>query len=190
MHDSNKDTAFIVVNGLSPTGTAGVAFIARWSFLSLVQSFMEAGLTQIAGAPDPSRVRELPCVTITAPNDSIDINDPTTLNVTWTAEWKRWDGLPYTPAYPANFKEDTPVRFALLYSRDNGRTWRHMQDETAATPGVRPADALLTTATSYTWNVPAGGFPKGNYLIRIEAYRDGYALHYAFHQYRAFIKRP
>lgn len=190
MHDSNKDTAFIVVNGLSPTGTAGVAFIARWSFLSLVQSFMEAGLTQVAGAPDPSRVRELPCVTITAPNDSIDIDDPASLNVTWTAEWKRWDGLPYAPGYPANFKEDTPVRFALLYSRDNGKTWRHMQDETAAAPGVRPADALLTTATSYTWSVPASGFPKGNYLIRIEAYRDGYALHYAFHQYRAFIKRP
>jgi hypothetical protein len=190
MHDANKDTAFVVVNGLSPTGTSGVAFIARWSFLSLVQSFMEAGLTQVAGTPDPARVRELPRVVISTPNDSIDLNDPSTLSVSWTSEWKRWDGLPYTPSYAANFKEDTPIAFALLYSRDNGKTWRHMQDDSAATAGVRPPDALMTTAASYNWSVPAATFPKGNYLIRIEAYRDGFPLHYAFHQYRAFIKRP
>jgi len=190
LHDANKDTAFIVVNGLSPTGTSGVAFIARWSFLSLVQSFMEAGLTQVGGVSDPSRVRELPRVVIATPNDSIDINDPTTLNVSWTSEWKRWDGLPYTPSYAPAFKEDTPIKYAMLYSRDNGKTWRNMKDESAATPGVRPADTLMTTATSFTWPVPAATFPKGNYVIRIEAYRDAYPLHYAFHQYRAFIKRP
>jgi len=190
LHDANSDTAFIVVNGLSPTGTSGVAFIARWSFLSLVQSFMEAGLTQYGGVSDPARVRELPRVVIATPNDSVDINDPSTLNVTWTSEWKRWDGNPYTPSYAANFKEDTVIKYATIYSRDNGKTWRNMKDESAATPGVRPADTLMTTSTSFTWPVPAATFPKGNYVIRIEAYRDAYPLHYAFHQYRAFIKRP
>src|SRR5260370_27142598 len=107
MHDENKDTAFVFVNGLSPTGQSGVAFIARWSFLSLVQSFMNAGLCKVGNVSDPARVRELPRVAIATPNDSIDINDPSTLAITWTLDWKRWDGLPYTPSYAANFKEDT-----------------------------------------------------------------------------------
>src|SRR5512146_2280668 len=71
------------------------------------------------------------------------------------------------------------------------RGWLHMKDESAATAGVRPSDpALLQTATTYNWSVPASSFPKGNYVIRVEAYRDEIPLHYAFHQYRAFIKRP
>jgi len=187
---SGSDAAFVVVNGLSPTGTSGVAFISRWSFLSLVQSFMAGGLYSSAGVPDPSRVRELPRVAISTPNDDVDLRDPSFIPISWSSQWKRWDGLPYTPAYPANFAEDTTVRFATLYSRDNGRTWLHMQDDSAAQPGVRPTlPAHLITATTYAWNTPAGSFPKGNYLIRIEAYRDEVPLHYAFHQYRAFIKR-
>lgn len=187
---NGSDAAFVVVNGLSPTGTSGVAFISRWSFLSLVQSFMAGGLYSTAGTPDPSRVRELPRVAITTPNDDVDLRDPVAINIAWTSQWKRWDGLPYTPAYPVNFTDDSTVRFATLYSRDNGRTWLHMQDETAAQPGVRPTVAShLITTTSYSWATPASRFPKGNYVIRIEAYRDEVPLHYAFHQYRAYIKR-
>jgi len=150
---------------------------------------MSAGLCKFGGVLDPARVRELPRVVIATPNDSVDLNDPAAVSITWTLDWKRWDGLAYTPSYAANFKDDTTVRFALLYSRDNGKNWRYIKDESVATPGVRPPDTLLMTASSYTWSVPAGSFPKGNYVIRVEAYRDGIPLHYAFHQYRAFIKR-
>ena len=190
---SGTDAAFVVVNGLSPTGESGVAFIARWSFLSLIQSFLASGRFMTAGQPDPARVRELPRVMITSPGDEDDLVDPDSINVTWEATWRRWDGLAYTPAYPANFVEDTTVRYALLYSRDNGRTWLHMQDGSAATPGKRPANAYLQTGTSYLLSTPAGQFPKGNYVLRVEAYRDkggkDLPLHYSFHQYRAFIKR-
>ncbi|MFZ2491192.1 MAG: prepilin-type N-terminal cleavage/methylation domain-containing protein [Thermoanaerobaculia bacterium] len=191
MRDANANTAFVVVNGLSPVGESGVAFIARWSFLSLVQSFFSAGLTQVSGVPDPARVRELPRVEITSPDDSMEIDDPANLTVTWEVTWRRWDGIRYTPSYAETFSEDTPVKYALLYSRDNGKSWRYMKDETVTCrAGERPADALLESGTSYTWSVPSSSFPKGNYLIRVEAYRDTVALHYAFHQYRAFIKRP
>lgn len=186
---NGNDAAFVVVNGLSPTGQSGIAFISRWSFLSLVQSFLDAGLYSTSGVPDPDRVRELPRVAITSPNDSTDINNPTTLSITWDRQWRRWDALPYSPSYPNNFAEDTTVRYTLMYSRDNGRTWLHVTDETPATPGVRPASSYLQTATTYSWSVPAASFPKGNYVIRVEAYRDEVPLHYAFHQYRAFIKR-
>lgn len=188
MRDGN-DSAFVVVNGLSPVGQSGVAFIARWSFLSLIQSFLAAGRYSTAGVLEPTRVRELPRVVITSPSDNDDLVDPTSIAVTWDVTWRRWDGLPYTPAYPNDFAEDTTVRYALLYSRDNGRTWLHMSDDTAATPGVRPADAYLQTSANYVFFTPAAKFPKGNYLIRVEAYRDQVPLHYSFHQYRAFIKR-
>ncbi|HVR40751.1 MAG TPA: type II secretion system protein, partial [Thermoanaerobaculia bacterium] len=135
---NGNDTAFVVVNGLSPVGDSGIAFISRWSFLSLVQSFFESGLYSNGGKLDPSRVREVPRITITSPNDQLDINDPSTLRITWSMEWKRWDGLSYTPGYAANFVEDTTVRYATIYSRDNGRTWLHMKDDALAIPGVRP----------------------------------------------------
>jgi len=47
---------------------------------------------------------------------------------------------------------------------------------------VRPSDPLEPhhPATSYDWSVPVSNFPKGNYIIRIEAYRDQLPLHYAF----------
>ena len=185
-----NNSAFVVVNGLSPAGASGIAFISRWSFLSLIQSFLTSGLYTTNGAPDPARIRELPRIVITNPNDTIDIDNPSTLPVTWSVQWRRWDGLPYTPGYPNGFTDSSTVRFALLYSRDNGRTWLFMRDDTAATPGTRPAAAYLQTATTFSWLVPASRFPKGNYLIRIEAYRDEVPLHYSFHQYRAFVKRP
>lgn len=190
---NGSDAAFVVVNGLSPVGESGVAFIARWSFLSLIQSFLASGRYTTSGQPDPSRVRELPRVVITAPGDDDDLVDPDAITVTWDATWRRWDGLPYTPSYPNNFVEDTTVRYALLYSRDNGKTWLHMKDDTAAKPGVRPASGYLQTGTSFLLSTPAAKFPKGNYLLRVEAYRDKAGnelpLHYSFHQYRAFIKR-
>lgn len=126
---------------------------------------------------------------MTYPNDDVDLDDPTSINVQWDTTWRRWDALPYTPSYAANFAETTTVRYALLYRRDNGKTWLFMQNDAVATPGVRPAAGLLQTAATYDWSVPAAKFPKGNYVIRVEAYRDGIPLHYSFHQYRAFFKR-
>jgi type II secretory pathway pseudopilin PulG len=192
MRDGNE-AAFVVVNGLSPVGQSGVAFIARWSFLSLIQSFLASGRYTTSGQPDASRVRELPRVVITSPGDDDDLVDPDSVTVTWDIAWRRWDGLPYTPSYPNNFAEDTAVKYALLYSRDNGRTWLHMADDSEATPGKRPADTYLQTATSFVLNTPEATFPKGNYVLRVEAYRDlgGHELplHYSFPQSRAFIKR-
>lgn len=184
-----EDASFVVVNGLSPTGESGAPFMARWSFLSLIQSFMTAGRYSSGGTLDPARVRLLPRVVITAPTDQDDIVNPTSLDVKWQTTWRRWDGLPYTPAFPDDFSEDTTVRYALLYSRDNGRTWLYMKDDQPATRGVRPPDDSLQTAATFTWSVPASKFPKGNYVIRVEAYRDEVPLHYSFHQYRAFFKR-
>jgi type II secretory pathway pseudopilin PulG len=191
---SNK-VAFIVVNGLSPVGASGSNYIARWAFLSLMHSYFLGGLYPVAGtevgcAACTFRVKQLPRVSITFPTVNDDLNNPGSINITWTSGWTRWDGNKYTPAYAANFSETEPVQYQVMYSADNGATWKWCDTSIPGTPsiGVRTSGAAIT-ATNFNWSTPASTFPMGNYLIRIEAYRQNYTLHYSFHQFRAFIRR-
>ena len=41
----------------------------------------------------------------------------------------------------------------------------------------------------YSWPVPASQFPEGSYLLRIDCYRQGAQVHYAYHQTKIFIQR-
>jgi type II secretory pathway pseudopilin PulG len=186
---STQNAMYIVANGLSPTGTAGTEYLARWAFLSLIQSYFEGGLFNSGALP---AVSQLPRVTITAPNLNTDIPPSSTdVTVSWALSWLRWDGRKYTNAYAANFSESSAMSYYVTYSRDNGATWTYAKGPaTAATPGVRSSDnANKTTATSYLWPIPVATFPAGAYIIRVEAYRDAYPLHYAFHQYQMFLNR-
>jgi hypothetical protein len=198
---SNK-TAFVVVNGLSPTGQTGSNYIARWSFLTLIHSYFQGGLypaqppaapaaTEAGCAACPNfRIRQLPRVAISFPGVNDDLNNPSTINIQWGITWKRWDGKNYTPNYANTFSETEPVQYQVMYSDDNGATWKWCDTAIPGTPrpGSRSAGALIT-ATNYNWSVPSGTFPMGNYLIRVEAYRQNYPLHYSYHQFRAFIRR-
>jgi type II secretory pathway pseudopilin PulG len=200
--------AFIAVNGLSPTGVAGTTFIAKWSFLTLIQSYLNGGLyTDASAAPAGNHIRQLPRVVITDPNQNTDLKDKGSISIGWTTTFKRWDGQNYTtdPKY-ANWTETLTMKYAVLYSPNNGvpdpkrgnpTGWFYIQDNTVATPGVKPntahefsvAVSAATTTTSTTWSTPPSTFPQGNYLIRVEGYRQGYPLHYSFHQYRAFFQK-
>jgi hypothetical protein len=182
--------AFVVVNGLSPTGDSGSNFIARWSFLSLIHSFMDAGLyTDTVGCTGcPFRVVQLPLVTITNPNVTTELVDPPQVPIQWTATWRRFGDRPYTPNYSPTFSESATVQFQVMYSADNGDTWRWIDGSGLATPEV-PDPSQLSTATSVSWSTPASTFPDGNYIIRVEAYRSGLQLHYSYHQFMAYIRR-
>ena len=200
--------AFIAVNGLSPTGVAGTTFIAKWSFLTLIQSFLNGGLyTDATATPAANHIRQVPRIVITNPNINTDLKQKTTVTIGWTTTWRRWDGLTYTidPAYAPWF-ENLTMKYAILYSPSNGvkdpkngnpTGWKYASDNSVATPGVKPDSAHWlsqvissgTTNLTYDWSTPAATFPQGNYLIRVEGYREGYALHYSFHQYRAFFQR-
>ena len=77
-----------------------------------------------------------------------------------------------------------------MYSDDNGLTWKWCDTAIPGTPSLgRRTAAAMIAANSYDWQTPSGTFPAGNYLIRVEAYRQNYALHYSFHQFRAYIRR-
>ena len=140
----------------------------------------------------------MPRLVITNPNVNTALTSPTSVNTAWTINWMRWDNKPYASNYPANYSETTTLKYAVLYSKTNGipdasrnilTGWFYAQDDTTAYPGVKPDTQHEVTATSYNWLTPAANFPEGNYLIRVEAYREGYPQHYAYHQFRAFIKR-
>jgi hypothetical protein len=190
--DNQNHVAFVTVNGISMTGESGTNFIANWSLMTLIQSFLTAGRYNAANG-FANHVEQLPRVVITSPNASTNLLDPGSITVGWNREWLRWDGQSYTTAYPGNYAETSALSYAVMYSADNGSTWHYMQDGTTATPGVRPNAAhLISTASAtptYAWGVPSASFPQGTYLIRVEAYRDNLPLHYAYHQYSAFIRR-
>lgn len=193
LSDTNNNVAFVSVNGISMTGESGTSFIANWSLLTLIQSFLAAGRYNPSNSY-ANHIEQLPRVVITSPNATTNLTNPTTLSVGWTREWKRWDGQSYTTAYPSGYSESSALSYATMYSPDNGTTWKYMQTGAVATPGVRPASSsnLISTASAnptYSWSVPAGQFPEGNYLIRVEGYRDNLPLHYAYHQCQAFIRR-
>ena len=205
---SNNSPAFIAVNGLSPTGVTGTTFIAKWSFLTLIQSYLNGGLyTDATAQPAAMHVRQVPRVVITDPNPDTDLKQKNSITIAWDTTWKRWDGRTYTvdPAF-ATWFETLTMKYAVLYSPSNGNPdpknanptgWFYISDNTPATLGVKPnaahwisqAIAGATTSNSVTWSTPPATFPQGSYLIRVEGYREGWALHYSFHQYRAFFQR-
>jgi type II secretory pathway pseudopilin PulG len=191
---SGTDTGAIyaAVNGIDKTGGAGTVFIGKWSVLSLVHSFFKGGLGN-----SPTRIRELPRVFI-SPFASTDLNNPSSLDVDWVMSWKRWDSQDYTDdaAYDT-FVEDTNTSHVVMYSEDNGANWLYAADNSTAIAGIRPVSvgvwaqqnaAPATTNFSYTW-AGIGSLAEGSYLLRVEAYRDAFPLHYSYHQRRIFIKR-
>jgi len=190
---SGSNVGFVSVNGISMTGESGTSFIANWSLLTLIQGFLTAGRYNSANAY-ANHIEQVPRVSITSPNATTNLTNPSSITVGWSRDWLRWDGQTYTTAYPSGYSESSALSYTVLYSNDNGATWKYMQDGTTAKPGIRPASStyLISTASAtptYAWSVPAGTFPQGTYLIRVEAYRDALPLHYAYHQYAAFIRR-
>jgi type II secretory pathway pseudopilin PulG len=192
LKDANNNVEFVVVNGISMTDASGSSFIANWSLLTLIQGFLSAG--RYNPGTYANHIEQLPRVTITSPNATTNLTNPASLSIGWTREWLRWDGQSYTTAYPAGYSEASALSYSVTYSADNGATWKYMQDDSAAIPGTRPANAALLISSasatpSYVWGTPSASFPQGTYLIRVEAYRNSLPLHYAYHEYRAFIRR-
>ena len=196
---ATANIAYVVENGLSPSGNAGTDEIGHWAFMSLVQSFFDAGRFNNGAAP---AVEQVPRVMITDPNPNTNTTNPTSLNIAWSLTWLRWDGKKYTTAYPANFAPSPSpnMTYFVSYSANNGLTWQYIQAPALqAADGVRPdrdpvthtidtAEPHRVTTTSCTWTGIAT-LPAGAYTIRVEGYRDSFPLHYSYHQYQIFINR-
>ena len=198
---AGSPSAFVVVNGLNQTAQTGSSQIARYAVVSLVHSLLSAGISPTAY----TRIAQLPRVEIKQPNVTTELNNPTSISMTWETQWKRWDKQKYTTEYSDTFAEViTDVRYALIYSRDNGQTWRNMRyyslpselnPEPSATPGYPDValwvgDAAPEGDEAHIWNVSdTAYFPEGSYIIRLEAYRNNQLIHYAYHEQRIYINR-
>ncbi len=186
-------TAYIVMNGIDRTTETGSAFIAKYSLLSLIHSFFEAG---DAGIAVDARFNQLPRVIIRSPTDVTSLDDPTSVEIKWDVNWQRWDGQKYTESTSDSYTQnEDDLEYVLMYSPDNGATWLHMHDDSVANPGTKPTDGayLFPDAgdgqESWDWDVDPGKFTEGSYLIRIDSYRQGELLHYAQHSEKIYIDR-
>ncbi|MFK7741416.1 MAG: hypothetical protein AB8H80_13955 [Planctomycetota bacterium] len=180
---------YVIVNGIDKTVQSGTTFIAKWAVLSLTHSFFEAGdISNTLRIPQPARVE------LRSPTEITELNDPTAISIQWATQWTRWDGGPYTQT--GTYAEDeSALDYVLVYSNDNGTTWRYMQDDSQAVIGAPPSSSLYLISDSgagnesYTWSTPSAQFPQASYLLRIECYRRNAEVHYAWHQNRIFIQR-
>ncbi len=186
---TNANAAYVVVNGISNAVDNGTTFIAKYSLLTLVHTFFEAGSTT-----NSLRIEQLPRMEIESPTDITELEGFTNIIIQYGVDWTRWDGLPY--AETGTFTEsETMLEYVIQYSNDGGTSWRYVQDDTAATPGERPTDTTYIVADAgagteeYDWPTPIGAFPEGSYMLRVDCYRQGAQVHYSYHQTRLFIQR-
>jgi hypothetical protein len=185
----NTSSGFIVVNGIDSTTSTGTTFIGKWAVLSLLHSYFSAGEASVG-----HRIKMPPRVEIVAPNDTTEFTDPDQIALTAAVSWRRWDDLPYRPTGTYGESEAELV-YVLSYSNDGGKTWRYVQDDSVATPGVRPTNGLYLTADAgpgnetWVWDVPEAQFPAGSYLLHVDCYRVGSEVHYACHTTRFYLDR-
>lgn len=186
---TNSSAGYIVVNGIDRTVANGTTFIAKWAVLSLAHSYFESG-----DVSNPHRIRQTARVELQSPTDITELANPAIIEVQWGTSWTRWDGEPYTAS--GTFVEDEMMlRYVLMYSADNGSTYRYVQDGSIATPGALPTNGTYIISDTgsgdetYDWSVPSATFPEATYLLRVECYRAGAQSHYAWHTNRIFIQR-
>jgi prepilin-type N-terminal cleavage/methylation domain-containing protein len=195
---SSPQGGYCVISGMDQSAASGSPFIARYTLISTIHSIFAAGLPG-----GMNRITQIPRVEIKTPDPSVDIVDPASIQIEWNTKWKRWDAMPYTSSYPADFAEDEgDIVYQLLYSTDNGTTWHNMRDDSwtqtgtlAWIDGMGPDTAKTFpdwnpgANETWTWLTPATQFPEGSYLIRVEAYRRDRGCHYAAHEEKIHVQR-
>ncbi len=180
---AGSQRAYFVMNGLSPQANFGSNQIGKFCVVNLLRGFMRAGDPNITVGNIP----QVPMVSISSPTSTDEFVDPSNITVDWSAAWSRWDGQLYTEHYPAGFASTATLTYNVKYSPDNGQTWKFVQDNMTAQAGVKDTGFGHGATSPLTWNV--SGLGEGNYLLRVEGYREDFPLHYAYHQRQIYIKR-
>ena len=178
----DRDKAgYIIVNGIDRTVESGTRSSRRVGALAC-PSFLEAG-----DINNTLRI-QTPRVEIESPTDITELQQPTEIDV--------WSGSIGRAGTGSRTRTGTPgedegeLEYVLIYSSDNGVSYRYLLDGALATPGQRPSNALYRESDvtagdeSFTWSAPAADFPQGSYL-RVDCFRQGAQVHYAWHQTRS-----
>lgn len=177
-----QEGAYVAINGLSPAGETGTAYIGRYALLTLLQGFLSGG-----AHPNPDyRISQLPLIRIVAPRDSADVENSDTLEIKWERRWQRWDFQAYTEETEEDHRERETLMYVMKYSPDEGKTWFLMHNDEPTHLGVYPKAEDVISDPSYVWDIHK---KKGNFVICVEAFRKEIPLHYAYHQIVVSISR-
>jgi hypothetical protein len=184
-------TAFLNVMGLTPSTATEHQNLAAATALLGLQGMFRAGESSVIG-----RIVQVPRTELLLPEEGTMLSDPASLTLRWSVVFTRFDGKPYTPAYPGAFTEsEADLVYLLLYSADAGETWRYAADNAPADPEVRPENAALFLgdagigSESFVLPTPASAYPAGDYLFRIVAYHRTRMPHSSWHQRRVTVTR-
>ncbi|MBI84236.1 MAG: hypothetical protein CMJ81_13625 [Planctomycetaceae bacterium] len=181
---------YVIVNGVSQTTSSGSSFIVKFSLLTMLHSFFEAGDGSL-----PFRIKMPARVEILTPTEISELDNPELVTIQWDVYWARWDGKDYAPGMSSHVEDESEMEYVIMYSRDGGTSWLHVQDDSVATIGSKSTNPYHIVADSgagietFDFSTPEPSFPAGTYLLRIECYRAGQSLHYSQHQAKIFIQR-
>jgi prepilin-type N-terminal cleavage/methylation domain-containing protein len=183
---------YAVINGLDQGQLFGAQSLSRLAQAATLQGFLEGGDRNIPGAAT-GRIVLLPRLELTTP-DANKIQTIGNVNVAFKADWLRWDLRKYSPSYPDNWYDSVPIQFNAMYSNDNGAKWYYVNTNTEVTEenkGKYNTTEQLLGSASYVMSTPqqnwnfnwnASTLPEGDYLLRVEVYRQGYDVGYSYHQ--------
>lgn len=188
VNPGGTEAAYLSLHGFDRLLGSSQQNTTRWTLMTALDAFAAAGNTG-----NPHRIEQLPRVEVLDPDSSDELVDPAAVVVSWDVSWRRWDDKPYSQGVTYTGDEST-LRYVLRYSRDGGTTWQHVQDDARSEPGTLPLPSLLLADTgegeeSFTWSLPSSSFPAGSYLLRVECFREGMPLHYAYHVTTFFVTR-
>lgn len=178
--------------------------MARFAQAGSLQTFMDAGDRGIPGN-DAGRTVQLPRVRIDEPRSSQIYDDPSTIGIEFNVAWMRWDDKKYSPAYPDNWYDETQLKYNIKYSDDNKRTWTYVGssekvpdsagsnlyflDHFNPDHSVAGGPEVVAGAADKTYSWDVSGLDEGNYILRVEAYREGFDTGYSYHDVFVTIER-
>lgn len=186
----STSSAFFVVMGLTPSTPEEHGAVAIGSLMLGLRAFHRAGEPSVLGG-----VTQFPLVEMIAPHDSAVLTKPIQVELRWKTPFHRFDGEPYTTGYPATFSEaEGDFVYSVLYSRDDGETWRYALDSQPAVPGVRPAAALLLPdqaagTESFILPTPSSTYIGAEYTFRVECFHETTGSHFSTHETKVLLTR-
>jgi prepilin-type N-terminal cleavage/methylation domain-containing protein len=183
----NGANAGLVVNGVAAQGGFGLPEIGKLCVAGLLRGFMKMGAPGVA----PGDFPQLPKVTISSPTATQEFLNPTSINVVWSSSWTRWDNGRYTLDYPPTYTSTATVVYNVKFSDDNGATWKCAGDPSVqGYMGLESDDAACVQTSPFPWDVgDTTTYPMGQYLLNVEAYRQGRKQHYSYHERLVTIRR-
>ena len=188
---SSVATAFYAVMGVTPSTPFEHAAVAMSSLMFGLRAFHRAGESSVTG-----RITQTPQVEVIEPESGTTVSDPTSILLRWKTDFVRFDGNAFTAGYPGSFTEpESDLVYSILYSRDEGETWRYATNSQPAEPEQRPTDPVLlfpdqgVGTESFVLPTPSSTYVGAEYLFRIECYHAVRESHLSTHQIRVLLTR-